>query len=646
MWILLKQYKNYLFFLSGLIFILYGNSLKNKYGLDDDYVTVTNFPVSGQTYIPNNELAAKGFKGIGEIWKSRYAHDEESSFDYRPVTSTFFAIEYGIFGQNPFISHLINIMIYAITICVMFCVLLKLFEAFENKFTIAFLTSFIFVILPIHTEAVNNIKSRDELLAFLFPLICLWYCLKAYDKLTAKDLFLILLFFLLGLLSKKTAMVFLGVIPLSLVLFRKINFKKNYIPAGILLAVVVVMFLLRRTVLSEPVVRTFYHFENPMFTDHFSIAERIMAGLKTLGFYIKFSFIPYPFRNYYGTGVIDISGKADSYFFISLVFLAACGWYFYKTRNKLFLFGVLLFLGGIFPFSNIIPPVAGVVGERLAYNASFGFAIAASILLLPLFKSPDALSFKNLLKKPLIYFAPIIVTAVIIIWSRNTNWKDKVTLFEHDIPYLKKSAKANSLLANEYFDMLRSGKGKYTPDVLVQKALFHYEQAIKNDSSFFSAYNNAGVIYYSSLRDIPKAKTFFKLAIRHRPVYPQAYENLGNCFKEENNIAAAYKSYLKAIDLEPKQYSAYTTCIKMLYDAKRYDEAATLGKTAMQNFPDNYALMTQHADCLFMLNKQKEALATYTKAYHIFPNQPLGDYLASKYLETGDTAMYNLFKRK
>ena len=109
---LYKQHKHLFLAFLVITFILYGNTLRNKYALDDDYVTVTNFPEKGKPYTPNNELAAKGFGGIVKIWKVRYAHDGESTFDYRPVTSSSFSIEYGLFGQNPFVSQRINCLLY------------------------------------------------------------------------------------------------------------------------------------------------------------------------------------------------------------------------------------------------------------------------------------------------------------------------------------------------------------------------------------------------------------------------------------------------------------------------------------------------------------------------------------------------------
>ena len=98
---LINENKKTLLLFFVFSFLFYGNSLKNKYALDDDYVTVTNFPIKGQNYIPNHPLVSKGIKAIPKIWKSRYASDEESSFDYRPLVIASFAIEYSVFGQSP-----------------------------------------------------------------------------------------------------------------------------------------------------------------------------------------------------------------------------------------------------------------------------------------------------------------------------------------------------------------------------------------------------------------------------------------------------------------------------------------------------------------------------------------------------------------
>jgi tetratricopeptide (TPR) repeat protein len=327
-------------------------------------------------------------------------------------------------------------------------------------------------------------------------------------------------------------------------------------------------------------------------------------------------------------------------------FISSCAYFIYKSKSKILLFSVLIFCGSIAPFVNIGTPAPGVVAERFAYFASFGFCLIFTIAIIPYLKSIKFKSVTQFLSKPLIYLLPLVIVCMVYIWNRNSNWYNKLVLFEHDIPYLEKSAKANSLLANEYFEMLRSPNQKYSNQVLIQKCLKHYNIAVANDSSFFSAYNNAGVIYYSYLNDIPSAKKYFMLAIRHRPLYFQAYENLGNCFKQEKNSSKAFEYYKKSIEINPKQYSAYLGTINMFFEEKQYDKCLKVIKIAYSNFPKNYDLTAQEANCYLMKHDTLTAIAKYEQAYSLNPNHNLAQFLSQKYKETKDSIKSEFYKNK
>lgn len=641
-----KEHKKIFYCFLVLTFLFYGNSLRNKYALDDDYITVTNFPIKGQAYTPNHSLVSKGFGGIKKIWQSRYAHDSEGAFDYRPFTTTTFAIEYGIFGQNPLVSHLINILIYFISIWLMFCVLLKLLEDQEQKFALAFLCSLLFLIHPIHSEVVNNLKCRDELLAFTFCMSALWFSIEAYSKPTFKNILLIILFLALGLFSKRTAMMTFAIIPLCIIFFRKINFNKASISLVIIAFVYFLTSLIKTNIVSEKSVRHFYHFENPLYTESISLIHRIIVAIKTFGFYVEFSLLPYPLRYYYGGNMFDLSADINIYFLIAITFLAVLGFYIYKSKNKVLLFATLLFCGCIAPFTNISTPAPGVLGERFAYFSSFGFCLIISIIILNYVKTVSFKSISDFFSKPLVYILPVIIISMVYAWNRNAKWNTKLTLFENDITHLEKSSKANSLIANEYFEMLRSTNKKYSDQVLIQKCIKHYTSAIANDSSFFSAYNNVGVVYYSYLGDIKTAKKFFTLAIRHRPFYAQAYENLGNCFKKELNTSKAYECYKKSIELNPKQYSAYLAIIDLFFEKKEYNKSIKIVEIASINFPNNYELTAQEANCYLMKGDTLDAINMYEKAYTINPNSYLAEFLAQKFKETRNEVKYEFYKNK
>lgn len=632
-----KEHKNVFFTFLVLVFLFYGNSLKNKYALDDDYVTVTNLQEKGKDFFPNHKLVSKGFKGIPKIWKSRYAHDSEGAFDYRPFTTTTFAIEYAIFGQNPFISHLINLLLYFSTVWLIFCVILKLIESQEYGFSVAFLCALTFLIHPIHTEVVNNLKCRDELLAFFLSLMALMYSLKSYDKPTFKNIILILIFLSLALFSKRTALLAFAIIPLSLVFFRKVNLKFIFILASTLIFAGLIASFVKANFVSEKTVRLFYHFENPLYTDHVSFFQKIIVGLKTLGFYVKFLIMPYPFRNYYGFNTFDVTTSLNVYFFIGTGFLTSAGYFIYKLRNKILLFSVLLFLGLIVPFLNVGIPAPGILGERFAYFASFGFALVIAFIFTHYFHTINFKTISSLFSKPLIYITVLSVVFMIYSWDRNTDWYNKLTLFEADIKHQEHSAKANSLLANEYFEMLRLPNKKYPNNILIQKCIKHYSQAIKNDSTLYSAYNNVGVVYYSYLNDIPNSKKYFSLAITKRPKYSQAYENLGNCYKQEKNIKKSYECYTKAIRYNPKQFTAFSAAIDLFFGQKEYDKSLHVIKIAQQNFPDNYELIAQEANCNLMKKDTLSAIEKYKEAYDLTPNPNLAQYIAKKYMEIGDT---------
>lgn len=631
-----KEHKTIFFTFLALTFLFYGNSLKNKYALDDEYVTVTNYPLKGKEkeYVPNHKLVSKGIGGIIGIWKSRYAHDSEGAFDYRPITTTTFAIEYSIFGQNPFISHLINLILYFVCIWLLFCVLLKLFGNHTLHNQIPFICALLFLIHPIHTEVVNNLKCRDELLAFSFSMGVFWNCLE--PKLNYKKIILIALFFVLGLLSKKSAILFLVIIPFSILFFKKSQNIRSAFIILILSIAGIIMTFVKSNIVIEKTIRNFHHFENPFYTDNVSFIHKIIVAIKTFGYYIHLLIFPYPLRNYYGANMFDMSASLNIYFFISILFLGVTGYYIYKTKNKNALFALLLFCGAIAPFTNLITPAPGIIGERFAFVASAGFCLLIAIIISKYFNNQLFSSPMQFMSKPFMSFSPIILLFMIYTWNRNSDWQSKLILFERDIKKSENSAKANSLIANEYMEMLRAnGPKKYSDQVLIQKCIHHYQTAIKNDSTLYTAYNNVGVIYFSHLNEINNAEKYFRLAIKAKPEYAQAFENLGNCYGIKKDTKTALEYYKKAILIKPKQFTAYTSAVSILFNQKKYDNCIKLLSVAHTQFPNNYELIAQEANSMLMKGDTINAISKFEEAYNVFPNQNLAQFLNKKYKETG-----------
>jgi len=136
-------------------------------------------------------------------------------------------VEYQI-SDKPFIGHLLNIFWYALTGIVLYLLLLKMLNPEKDPdklqaWFIVLAASLLFITHPIHTEAVSNIKGRDEIMTLLGALAALYFSFRAYYE--QKNIWLILsgLVFFLGLLAKENAITFLAVAPLAFYFFTKMT---------------------------------------------------------------------------------------------------------------------------------------------------------------------------------------------------------------------------------------------------------------------------------------------------------------------------------------------------------------------------------------------------------------------------------------
>ncbi|MBK7030325.1 MAG: glycosyltransferase family 39 protein [Bacteroidales bacterium] len=187
--------------LFAFAFVLYGNTLKNGYSLDDLYVTY------------NNPVVKQGIKAIPKIFTSLYINinaEEGGSmnFGYRPVAKAMFAVEHEIFGDNPGPSHLINIIFYGINILLLFILLRRLLPKHNPWFP--FIISLLWAAHPLHTEVVASLKNREEILSFIFGILSILFFLNYIRKHSAWYILAGAFAFLLSLISKP------GTLPLIL----------------------------------------------------------------------------------------------------------------------------------------------------------------------------------------------------------------------------------------------------------------------------------------------------------------------------------------------------------------------------------------------------------------------------------------------
>lgn len=178
-------------------FLLFSNTIGHNYAWDDYAVIV------------NNQHTQKGWKALPEIFTQKVYLPERQI--YRPVVQSSFALEVAVFGNNPHVAHFFNVLIYACVCVALFFLLHLLFGA---KFPwLSFYTVLLYTVMPVHSESVANIKSRDELLMLFFGLCMLIFFVKAVSTFHWRYIAGALFAFTLSFLCKENGILLLFIAP-------------------------------------------------------------------------------------------------------------------------------------------------------------------------------------------------------------------------------------------------------------------------------------------------------------------------------------------------------------------------------------------------------------------------------------------------
>lgn len=195
--------------------VVFGPSVFNHYNLDDSLVT-QNHPIT----------AKDSKKTVMDVFKSTYEFQDGFNYGYRPITILSFYIEHRIFEESPRTSHTINLVLYLSLLLVLYHFLKRLFSEIEVH--VLWFVVLLFAVLPIHTEVVASIKNRDEILSLFFALSSAVFALKFIKRQQLLFLVPVVIFVLLSVLSKKTAIPFMVLIPIILDLKFKLS-KNQYL---------------------------------------------------------------------------------------------------------------------------------------------------------------------------------------------------------------------------------------------------------------------------------------------------------------------------------------------------------------------------------------------------------------------------------
>ena len=466
----------------GLAFVLYYQCIPYGYVLDDKIV------------FSENNFTKKGFAGINDILTKEtfqgYFGEQKDLVEggrYRPLSLVTFAIEYQLVGLKPAVAHSINIFLYGLCVWLVFLIMSQLTNVSHSKWwwSIAFLTSIIYLVHPVHTEAIANIKGRDEIMAMIFALLTFRSCIKYAENDSIKHLAFAGIFYFLGLLSKENVITFLAVIPLAMWVFKKGKSKHKIIATLFLLGLTVIYLFTRSQVIG-------YIVDGKEITDimnnpfyGMTATEKFGSISYTMYEYLRLSFVPHPLTHDYYPYHIPKVGFGHWKVVMAIIMHLALFAYSVLAfkKHRIISFGIWFYIITISIVSNIVVGVGTFMNERFIFISSMGVCMIMAYLLT---KAAEKWN-----PKVIYGIAGLIVLLYSIkTFTRVPAWESALTLNQSAVKVSLNSARANSFMATALFEEFNVTEGREKKIRLLEEAEIYADRAL----NVYPTYNNGNLM--------------------------------------------------------------------------------------------------------------------------------------------------------
>lgn len=474
-----------------ITFITYGNSLPNKLFFDDEELIYKNEYVKNLTFFPRY-FTENMIAGAGKV-----------SNMYRPVLLTSFALDYFVWKGNPFGFHLTNILLHATNGILLFSLTYFLFK----NLLLSFLTSLLFIIHPVNSEAIIYSSGRTDPLFVFFSLLTFHFFLIFIKEKKRYFYFVSLLTFIIALLSKEVAVI----IPFILILLSVTYREKLKTKAAELCYFFIPFFLfdigyisLRLTVLNFSNTLNFYSTPN-VYSQN--ILVRFFTFTHAFFTYLSILFFPKDLIIARSapliTSFVSPSVILFLLFFFFLFFLSLLSW----RKEKLPLFSFCFFFLTLLPVSGIIP-INNIITEHYLYFPSVGFFLFLSYGILFVSRYFSSIWMKYVFISIITFLIMSLSFRTII---RTFDWRDPITFY------------TRSLTQSPWHIPMR---------------------------------HNLALAYAES-GDFIRAIVEYKKIIEEADVYPNTHHNLANAYREIGKYQDAEEEYKKAITLDPNFHFSY-----------------------------------------------------------------------------------------
>ena len=614
--------------------MLYGNTLTHEFALDDAIV------------INDNSFTKKGFAGIwdqlsNDQFMGFYGEKKElvSGGRYRPLSMVVFNIQYALTGENAKFSHLINVLFYILNGFLLFLLLNRLLpdlKRFYSWLPLSLLVSLLWFFHPIHTEVVANIKGLDEIMAFCFELMSLWFVLNYLDSKKISELVKASLLFFLALLSKENAITWLALIPLFVYFFTTHSFKKAMpIYLAILLSSLVWLFI-RYQIVGGGISNVADNIMNDPFLES-TVSEKYATIVYTLGKYIQLLIFPHPLTYDYYPKQIPIVNWPNPYVLLTLMTYLVLGitavvGFFKKSIPA---FGILLFFITLSIASNIFFPIGAFMNERFVYVSSLGFSLIIGYAIL--FSIPKNIKSPNKSRQ----LSIAIVSIILLLYSaktisRNPVWKNNLTLATNDANISINGAKSNVMAGGLLTEEATKTNNAKEKRELLQKAIFYLNRAIEIYPEYIDALLLMGNAQWEISNDVTKAMPYYYRILSINNQHPNTWQNSFIILEQSKNVDNKISAYQTLLKYNPNKPQVYLN-LGRAYGREKNNLSRSIAylEEGRKRAPSNIDILTNLGTAYGLEQDFTKAIEVLEKAIELKPN------VAKIYIDLGLSYYYS-----
>lgn len=422
---------------------------------------------------------------------------------YRPLMISAYTLLYSVFGPNPRMFHLVQLLLHITNAIIVFYLLISFFPEL-----LSFIIALIFLVHPINSETVVHSANLQDILFFLFGSLALLTILKRKINIyQPKAIFLFSLCLLLSVFSKETGIAFALLSLVYVFLFDKRRIRIVAIAVAIVLLLYSIFrFLLAHVGFGESAISRISHAD--LFIRMLNIPSIIIKYISTFMFPLRLE-----------TAQLWIIEKADMsgfYFPLLIIAILIVLWIFVgikirRSNKKILPIYVLFsvwFLTGISLHLQIIP-LDVTVAERWFYFPIVGLLGMIASTYYALFYRQTALR-----KACIIMCLLIIILFSVRTFLRVRDWSDSLTLFTREL----QTSPHNYLIENNLGTL-------YLQDKQYEKARPYIADSVKQ-YPYLENLNNMAILFAHD-KNYREANEYFTLALQHGSSY-LVYKNYAN----------------------------------------------------------------------------------------------------------------------